>query len=299
MGDVGVSGVPDELGKDGARRRSRSATRRTLSAGGRRRERRSARGAPCGARAYREAECRDRRRASMPNAPRASTSTVRWRRSGSRSILREVVVEGGDASKPWWRGAIVLTPDAPLDPDGHPARRGGGSTTSTSTGASTSMSSRLASAAPPPSPAAAPVEQPVVSRRLCSVERPRYRVRYGLAVSDEEIGPDERDRRLGVAADLENRNVFGRNMTRGALAAAAARSASGPRHAGSQPAVRARRFARRVFVEREREQLNPEGAFPITSDVTALSAEQAYPVRRATEFRYGYGIERNHTFIRN
>src|SRR6185503_7882113 len=50
--------------------------------------------------------------------------------------------------------------------------------------------------------------------------------------------------------------------------------------------------------EREREQLNPEGALPITSDVTALAAEQAYRIRRAAELRYGYRLERNHTFIR-
>jgi outer membrane protein assembly factor BamA len=54
-----------------------------------------------------------------------------------------------------------------------------------------------------------------------------------------------------------------------------------------------------LFVEREREQLNPEGAFPITADITSFTAEQAYRVRRPLELRYGYGIERNHTFIRS
>jgi outer membrane protein assembly factor BamA len=53
-----------------------------------------------------------------------------------------------------------------------------------------------------------------------------------------------------------------------------------------------------VFVERQREQLNPEGAFPFTSDVNNLTAEQSYRLRRAIELRYGYGIERNHTFFK-
>src|SRR4029450_702064 len=59
-----------------------------------------------------------------------------------------------------------------------------------------------------------PVEQPVTAR-ISLEERPRYRVRYGLAVSDEEIEADERDRRLGFAADVENRNIFGRGATAG------------------------------------------------------------------------------------
>jgi outer membrane protein insertion porin family len=53
-----------------------------------------------------------------------------------------------------------------------------------------------------------------------------------------------------------------------------------------------------LFLEREREQLNPEGAFPLTADITSLTAEQRYRFRRAIQWRYGYGIERNHTFIR-
>jgi outer membrane translocation and assembly module TamA len=54
-----------------------------------------------------------------------------------------------------------------------------------------------------------------------------------------------------------------------------------------------------LFVERSREQLNPEAASPITSDITSFTGEQAYRVQRQVELRYGYGIERNHTFIRD
>ena len=46
-------------------------------------------------------------------------------------------------------------------------------------------------------------------------ERPRYAFRYGLAVNDDVVGPDEREQRFGFAADLENRNLLGRGATVG------------------------------------------------------------------------------------
>ena len=133
--------------------------------------------------------------------------------------------------------------------------------------------------------------------RIVLEERPRYRVRYGLAVSDEEIAADQRDRRLGLAADVENRNVFGRAATAGVSLRLRRDQQVGRFTLGAQ------RFfglplRSTVFVERQREQLNPEGAFPLTSDVNNFTAEQSYRLRRAVELRYGYGIERNHTFIR-
>jgi outer membrane protein assembly factor BamA len=147
-----------------------------------------------------------------------------------------------------------------------------------------------------PAAAGAPVEQPVTAR-ITLGERPRYRFRYGLALTEQEIGADERDRRLGVAVDLENRNIFGR----GASAGVALRLRR-DQQVGRLTLGASRLFGlpirSTVFVEREREQINPDGAVPITSDITSLTAEQAYRVRRAIELRYGYGIERNHTFIR-
>jgi outer membrane protein assembly factor BamA len=133
--------------------------------------------------------------------------------------------------------------------------------------------------------------------RIVLEERPRYRVRYGLAVSDEEVSPDERDRRLGLAADVENRNLFGRGATAGMSLRWRRDQQVGRLTLGSQ------RFfglplRSTVFIERQREKLNPEGAFPVTSDVNNFTAEQSYRLRRAIELRYGYAIDRNHTFIR-
>ena len=57
-------------------------------------------------------------------------------------------------------------------------------------------------------------ERPVVAR-IRVEERPRYSLRYGLAVNSELNGAEERDTRVGFAADFENRNLLGRGLTVG------------------------------------------------------------------------------------
>jgi outer membrane protein assembly complex protein YaeT len=212
---------------------------------------------------------------------------------GPRSILHDVVVEGGDATKPSIARSIALTPGAPLDPAGiRETRR-----RLYDLDVYRSVDIQVQPATPPAPPAAAPPSEEPVTARITLEERPRYRFRYGLAVSDEEIGTDERDRRLGFAADLENRNLFGRAATAGVSLRLRRDQQVGRFTLGSQ------RFfglplRSTLFIERQREKLNPEGAFPVTSDVNSFTGEQAYRLRRAIEFRYGYGIERNHTFFR-
>jgi outer membrane protein assembly complex protein YaeT len=218
---------------------------------------------------------------------------------GPRAILRDVVVQGGDAAKPMVAKSIVLTPDAPLDPDAlrETRRRLYDLDVYRSVDIDVQPVPSSAPSSAEAAPSGTPIDQPVVAT-ITLEERPRYRLRYGLAVSDEEIGPDERDRRLGFAADFENRNIFGRGMSAGLSL----------RLRRDQRVVRGTLGARRLFgfplrstlfVERERELLNPEGAFPTTSDITSFTGEQAYRFQRPLELRYGYGIERNHTFIRD
>ena len=212
---------------------------------------------------------------------------------GPRSILQDVVVEGGDATKPSIARSIRLTTGAPLDPAGIRETRQRLYDLDVYRSVDIQVQPVTAAAAPP---AAASSEQPVTAR-ITLEERPRYRFRYGLAVSDEEISPDERDRRLGFAADLENRNLFGRAATAGLSLRLRRDQRVGRLSFGSQ------RFfglplRSTLFIERQREKLNPEGAFPITSDINSLTGEQAYRLRRAIELRYGYGIERNRTFFR-
>jgi outer membrane protein assembly complex protein YaeT len=213
---------------------------------------------------------------------------------GPRSILQNVVVEGADATKPSVARSIALTTGAPLDPAGiRETRR---RLYDLDVYRSVDIHIQPVTSETRPASTGMLAEQPVTAR-IALEERPRYRVRYGLAVSDEEIEPDERDRRLGFAADVENRNLFGRAATAGVSVRLRRDQQVGRLTLGSQ------RFfglplRSTMFVERQREKLNPEGASPVTSDVNSFTGEQAYRLRRTIELRYGYGIERNHTFIR-
>ena len=290
IGEIGVSGLPDEPGLT-----AREAL--TLVSGERYRPASVAENvdrldASLRRAAYREATIEIDTRVDA-DAARVDISMVVS--AGPRSILREVVVKGADAGKPLVARSIVLTSGAPLDQAaiGETRKR----LYDLDVYRSVDIDVQPIAAAAPAASAAAPLEQPVVAR-ITLGERPRYRIRYGLAVSDEVVGPDERDRRLGLAADLDNRNVFGRNMSAG-LSVRLRRDQQVGRVTLGANRLFGQPIRSTVFVEREREQLNPEGAFPITSDVTSLTAEQAYRVRRTAEFRYGYGIERNRTFIRD
>lgn len=212
---------------------------------------------------------------------------------GPRSILQDVVVEGADETKPSIARSIKMTTGAPLDPAG--IRETRQRLYDLDVYRSVDIQVQPLTSDALPGAASPPGDQPVMAR-ITLEERPRYRVRYGLAVSDEEISADERDRRLGFAADLENRNVFGRALTAGVSLRWRRDQQVGRLTFGSQ------RFfglplRSTLFIERQRETLNPEGTFPVTSDVNSFSGEQAYRLRRTIELRYGYGFERNHTFI--
>jgi outer membrane protein assembly complex protein YaeT len=212
---------------------------------------------------------------------------------GPRSILRGVVVQGGDATKPPVATSIALEPGEPLYPEA--IRETRKRLYELDAFRSVDIDIQPAEVAAPAAAPGAAGEQPVVAR-ITLGERPRYRFRYGLAFTEEDVGPDERDRRLGVAVDLENRNIFGRGASAG-LALRLRRDQQVGRVNLGASRLFGLPIRSRLFVEREREQLNPDGAVPITSDITGLTAEQSYRVRRAVELRYGYGIERNHTFI--
>jgi outer membrane protein assembly factor BamA/autotransporter translocation and assembly factor TamB len=213
---------------------------------------------------------------------------------GPRSILRDVVVQGADVRKAAVAEAIVLEPDAPLDLGAivETRRR----LYDLDVYRSVDIEVEPLSSTPSPAAPGAPVEQPVVAR-IALEERPRYRFRYGLAINDEEVGPDERDQRLGFAADLESRNVFDGGATTG-LSLRLRRDQQVGRFTLGANRFFGLPIRSTLFVERVHELLDPEAAFPITSNITALSAEQAYRFQRRFEWRYGYGIERNHTLIR-
>jgi outer membrane protein assembly factor BamA len=145
-----------------------------------------------------------------------------------------------------------------------------------------------------------PIEQVAGDRRVVArvrvEERPRYSFRYGLSVNSDVVSPDERDTRLAFAADVENRNLFGRGMTVGLSA----------RLRRDQEVARAYLGANRffglplrsnVFLSRSRQDVGSDGNVKTVSDVTEISAEQIYRLRRFIDLRYGYGLGRNRTTI--
>jgi outer membrane protein assembly factor BamA len=125
-------------------------------------------------------------------------------------------------------------------------------------------------------------------------ERPRYSFRYGLSVNSDAIGPDERDTRLGFAADLENRNLFGRGMTVGLSARLRRDQEVGRVFLG---ATQFFGFPLRsnVFLSRSRQDIGSSETARTVSDVTDLSAEQVYRLRRLVDLHYGYGFGGNRT----
>ena len=139
----------------------------------------------------------------------------------------------------------------------------------------------------------APVDRPVVVQ-ADDRERPRYTFRYGVGLSDETAGPDERDQHIGLAADFENRNGLGLGQTVGVSARLRRDQQVGRVFVGAD-----RLFALPVrsalFVSRSREQIGSDGGFDTTSEVTELSAEQTYRLRRLLDVRWGYGLGRNRT----
>ena len=135
--------------------------------------------------------------------------------------------------------------------------------------------------------------RPVVAR-IRVEERPRYSLRYGLAVNSELNAAEERDTRVGFAADFENRNLLGRGLTVG-LSARLRRDQEVARAFLSANRFFALPLRSTVFLSRSREDIGSDPLSQGISDVTEISAEQMYRVRRFLDLRYGYELGRNRT----
>jgi outer membrane protein insertion porin family len=151
-----------------------------------------------------------------------------------------------------------------------------------------------------PVPAARPSDDSPLDRAVVAhirvEERPRYTFRYGLAFNDNVVGPDTRDRRVGFAADLENRNLFDRGATVGLSARLRRDQTVGRVYLG------ANRFfgiplRSNLFLSRTRQDIGSDEGAKTVSDITEISAEQAYSLRRVVELRYGYELGRNRTTL--
>jgi outer membrane protein assembly factor BamA len=116
---------------------------------------------------------------------------------GPRSMLASLEIEGARADDPTIARSLNLAVGQPI----------GASAVSTArrrlyaTGLYRSVEISL-SPATGASPEATSADRQVVAHVRVE-ERPRYNFRYGLAVNSDLISPEERDTRLGFAADLE------------------------------------------------------------------------------------------------
>ena len=206
---------------------------------------------------------------------------------GPRSTLSSVVVEGARPESPLIARSLSFTVGMPVNSAAvTDARR-----RLYETGVYRRVDIDLEPAGAVDSPADALAEgnrQVVAHVRV--EERPRYAFRYGLAVNDDVVGPDEREQRFGFAADLENRNLLGFGATVGLSARLRRDQQIGRAFVG------ANRFfglplRSNLFLSRSREET---GAVNKTvSDVTEISAEQTYRLRRFVDVRYGYALGRN------
>jgi outer membrane protein assembly complex protein YaeT len=209
---------------------------------------------------------------------------------GPRSILTDVVVEGADPTKPVIARALQLTPGAPVSQMALGRTR----RSLNDTGVFRSVEIALEPAAGSAGQSA-DGDRPVVAR-IRLEERPRYLFRYGFAYNDEVVTADERRQRLAFAADLQNRNLFGTGATAGLSARLSRDQQIGRLNLGAS------RFfglplRSNFFISRTREEFGSSEEFPSTSDITELSFEQSYRLRRFLELRYGYGLGRNRTFL--
>ena len=130
--------------------------------------------------------------------------------------------------------------------------------------------------------------------RIRVEERPRYSLRYGLAVNSELNAAEERDTRVGFAADFENRNLLGRGLTVG-LSARLRRDQEVARVFLGANRFFALPLRSTVFLSRSREDIGSDPNFQAVSNITEISAEQTYRLRRFLDLRYGYEIGRNRT----
>ena len=212
---------------------------------------------------------------------------------GPRSILVSLEIEGARADDPTIARSLNLSVGQPI----------GASAVTTArrrlyeTGVYRSVEISLAPATGASSPEATQASRPVVAHVRVE-ERPRYNFRYGLAVNSDLISPEERDTRLGFAADLENRNVFGRGMTAGLSLRLRRDQEVGRVFLG------ANRFfglplRSTVFLSRGREDIVSTADSKSVSDVTDISFEQVFRLRRLVDLRYGYGFGRNRTTFTN
>ncbi len=138
-----------------------------------------------------------------------------------------------------------------------------------------------------------------VNARVTVAEWPTWRLRYGLQLDDRsqaDQGDDTslaRRRDLGVVANLQNRNVFGRAFTFGIFGQVGRRLRSGNTYL-TFPTLFGRAVQTNVFAGASRQDVPLDDAeeFFLRRERTQLSLEQRIRRGRALEIVYGYRVKR-------
>ena len=208
---------------------------------------------------------------------------------GRQQILEEIVIDGlARAHPPLVARTLQLDVGAPVDLGAWGLAR----TRLYDTGMFRSVDLQ----AQPSGEASQGDTQPVQARVLLE-EWPAYGLRYGLRV-DDLVAPSDiaatREYRLGLAADVSRRLLFGRAPTVGLSATGA------PEHWAARSYLRVPRFfglpvTSNLFVSRTRETRGEESAAFI-QNVTTFTAEQRIRPSPTLTLAYSVNLDRNHTF---
>jgi outer membrane protein assembly complex protein YaeT len=131
-------------------------------------------------------------------------------------------------------------------------------------------------------------------------EYPVWRFRYGAQFTDElaEVPDPDGDRRLqslGVLADLQNQNLFGRAVTAG-IAGRYERSRQAASLFTSNSSFFGLPIRSSGFVFASRQRLRSADETPYIDERYGLSAEQRWRPFRTAEVLWSYRFERSHTF---
>ena len=161
-----------------------------------------------------------------------------------------------------------------------------------------------------PTAAGAVQEQPIRAK-VTVQEWPAVRLRYGLEVddkaqtaSDSAFSPEPsqtgRSFGVGVASDLNVRNLFGRAVSAG-IAGRYTRDFRAARAYTTAPAMFGLPIVTNVFLSRSREQSggNDSSSFRFVTDTTSLTLEQRVRPARKIEVSYGFTYDRKHAFDLN
>lgn len=207
---------------------------------------------------------------------------------GRRQLLDSVAVEGGTGTHPELiERALRLTPGVPVDPAvWNQARK-----RLYDTGVFRSVDITAVPLAG--APATARPDQPVVAR-VTLEERPRYQLRYGLQMIDEQDPAGTSRGQFGVVADLSRRNLLGRGITVGSAARFDTVQQAG-RGFLVFPSFLGRAITSNLFVSRIHETFGEVGAKAV-SQRNRLTLEQQIKPAEGVTVSYSYNFDRDHTF---